>query len=78
LVNIELEFGALISWWLQQLGPCDGKEFEICTAGLEFESGRASLVRAWDSWGFTRSLEPIKCAFWEDGFSSNPKKKKNY
>ena len=23
------------------------KEFEISTAGLEFESGRASLVRAW-------------------------------
>jgi hypothetical protein len=41
----------------------DNKELEICKAGLEFESGRAPLILAWDSWGFTRSPEPIKCAF---------------
>jgi hypothetical protein len=27
----------------------DGKELEICTAGLEFESGRAPLVRVWNN-----------------------------
>jgi len=32
---------------------CDGKGLEICTTCLEFESGRAPLVRVWDSWGFT-------------------------
>ena len=48
--------------------------FEICTAGLEFESGRVLLVRAWDNRGFTRSLGPIKCAFREGEVSSNPKK----
>ena len=31
---------------MSQGSYCDGKEFEIYTAGLEFESGRASLVRA--------------------------------
>jgi len=53
---------------------CDDKGLEICTAGLEFESGRASLVRAWDSWGFSRSPRPTKCTFRGWG-SSNPKKK---
>jgi hypothetical protein len=41
----------------------DGKGLEICKAGLEFESGRAPLIRVSDSWGFTRSPGPIKCAF---------------
>jgi len=41
----------------------DGKRFEICTAGLEFESGRALLVRDWDSRNFTRSSGPTKYAF---------------
>jgi len=53
----------------------NGKEFEICTTDLEFESGCASLVRAWNSWGFTPSPEPTKCAFWGNEVSSNPKKK---
>jgi len=53
----------------------DGKGFEICTAGLEFESGRAPLVRAWDSWGFTPSPGPTKCTFREGEVSSNKKKK---
>jgi len=44
------------------------------TASLEFESGRAPLVRAWDSRGFTPSPEPTKCAFREGEVSSNPKK----
>jgi hypothetical protein len=52
------------------------KGFEICTAGLEFESGRAPLVRAWDSRGFTPSPGPTKCAFRGGEVSSNPKKKK--
>jgi len=46
----------------------DGKGLEICTAGLEFESGRAPLVKAWDSRGFTCSPEPTKCAFCGVGF----------
>ena len=41
----------------------DGKGFEICTTGFEFESGRAPLVRAWDNRGFTRSPGPTRCAF---------------
>ena len=53
----------------------DGKGFEICTAGLEFESGRAPLVRAWDSRGFTRSPRPTKCAFRGVGFPRIQKKK---
>jgi hypothetical protein len=52
----------------------DCKGFEICIAGFEFESGCASLVRAWDSRDFTRLLGLIKCAFWEVGFFSNKKK----
>jgi hypothetical protein len=55
----------------------DGKGFEICTAGLEFKSGRAPLVRAWDSRGFTPSPGPTKCAFRVGEVSSNPKKKKS-
>jgi hypothetical protein len=54
----------------------DDKGFEMCTADLEFESGRASLVRASNSRSFTRSPEPIKCTFREVGISSNPKRKK--
>ena len=46
----------------------DGKGLEICTAGLEFESECAPLVRVWDSRGFTRSSEPIKYAFRRVGF----------
>jgi hypothetical protein len=41
----------------------DNKGFEICTAGLEFESGRAPLVKAWDSRGFTSSPELTKYVF---------------
>jgi len=41
----------------------DGKGFEICIAGLEFESGRASFVRAWDSRDFTPSPGSTKYAF---------------
>ena len=46
----------------------DDKEIEICTVSLEFESGRAPLVRACDSRDFTRSPEPTKCAFREVEF----------
>jgi hypothetical protein len=38
---------------------CDGKGFEIYTAGLEFKSGRAPLIRAWNS----RILQFRKCHF---------------
>jgi len=54
----------------------DDKGFEICTAGLEFESGRAPLVRAWDSRSFTPSPGPTKYAFQGGEVSSNSKKKK--
>jgi hypothetical protein len=54
----------------------DGKGFEICTAGLEFESGHAPLVRAWDSRSFTPSSEPTKCAFRGGEVSRIQKKKK--
>jgi len=46
----------------------DGKRFEIYTAGLKFELGRASLIRVWDNRGFTRSSRPTKCAFKEVRF----------
>ena len=53
----------------------DDKELEICIAGLKFESGRVSIVRAWNSRGFTRSPKPTKYVFWEMGLiSSNSKK----
>jgi len=52
----------------------DGKESEICTAGLEFESGRASFIRAWDSRGFTHSSEPIKYDFRKAKFPQIKKK----
>ena len=52
----------------------DGKGFEICTAGLEFESGRALLLRVWDSQGFTRSPGPTKYAFREMEFPRIQKK----
>jgi hypothetical protein len=53
----------------------DDKELEICIAGLEFESGRVFIVRAWNSRGFTRSPKPTKYAFWKMGLiSSNSKK----
>jgi hypothetical protein len=52
----------------------DGKGLEICTAGLEFESGRVPLIRAWDSWGFTRSPESIKYVFRRVRFSRIQKK----
>jgi hypothetical protein len=41
----------------------DDKEFEICTASLEFESECTSIVRAWNNGGFTRSLKPTKYDF---------------
>ena len=53
----------------------DDKELEICTAGLEFESGRTSFVRAWDNRGFTHSSGPTKCAFQEMKFPPIQKKK---
>jgi len=53
----------------------DDKGFEIYIADFKFESGRASLVRAWNSQGFTPSPESTKCAFREGEVSSNPKKK---
>ena len=52
----------------------DDKEIEICTVSLEFESGRAPLVRACDSRDFTRSPEPTKCAFREVEFPRIKKK----
>ena len=52
----------------------DDKGFEIYKVSLEFESGRAPLIRVSDSWDFTCSPGPIKC-FLRDGVSSNPKKK---
>ena len=48
----------------------------MCTAGFEFESGRAPLVRAWDSRGFTCSPGPTKYAFQKVGFPRIQKKKK--
>jgi hypothetical protein len=53
----------------------DGKELEICTAGLEFESGRAPLVRAWNSRGFIRSHGPTKYIFQKIKFPQIQKKK---
>jgi hypothetical protein len=53
----------------------DDKGFEICTAGLEFELGRAPLVRAWDSRGFTCSPGPIKYTFLRVRFPRIKKKK---
>jgi hypothetical protein len=55
---------------------CDGKGFEICIAGLKFESGRAPLVRAWDNWSFTRSSRPTKYTFQEVRFPRIQKIKK--
>jgi hypothetical protein len=52
----------------------DGKRLEICTAGFEFESGHALLVRAWNSRGFTRSPGPTKNVFREVGFPRIKKK----
>jgi hypothetical protein len=49
------------------------KKLKIYTKGFKFESGYASLVRAWDSKGFTRSPGPTKYAFRGVEF---PKKKK--
>ena len=55
----------------------DDKEFKnIYTAGLEFETERVSLIKTWDSRGFTRSPEFTKCAFQEVGFPRIKKKKK--
>ena len=48
------------------------------TIGLEFESGRAPFVRAWDSRSFTHSPEPIKCAFQGVRFPRIQKKKSIY
>jgi len=53
----------------------DDKEFKICIAGFEFKSRRASLVRAWDSRGFTRSPDLTKCAFRGIRFPRIQKKK---
>jgi len=53
----------------------DGKGFEIYTVSLEFESELASLVRAWNKLGFTRSPEVTKYAF-REVVSSKKKKTK--
>jgi len=53
----------------------DGKGFEICTTGLEFESERVSFVKSWDNQCFTRSSGPIKYAFRGVGFPRIKKKK---
>jgi hypothetical protein len=45
--------------------------------GLEFESGRAPLVRVWDSRGSTRSPGSTKCVFQKVKFSRIQKKKKD-
>jgi len=50
-------------------GVTDSKGLKICIVDLEFESGRASLVRARDSRDFTRSPGPTKCAFRKMRFS---------
>jgi len=52
----------------------DSKRLEICTAGLEFESRRAPLVRAWDSRNFTHLPGPTKYAFRRWGFLESKKK----
>jgi hypothetical protein len=49
---------------------------EICTAGLEFESGRTPLVRAWNSRSLTRSPGPTKYVFRKVEFPRIQKKKK--
>jgi len=51
----------------------DGKKLEICTTCLEFESGRAPLVRVWDGRGFTRSPGFTKCVFQRVGFLKSNK-----
>jgi len=65
--------------WYNARGPqgaCrDDKGLEICTAGLEFESGRAPLIRAWDSRSFICSPGPTKYAF--QGWSFPRIQKKN-
>ena len=48
---------------------------EIYIVDFKFESGRASLVKAWDNQCFTHSPELTKCVFLRSGVSSNPKKK---
>jgi hypothetical protein len=52
----------------------DDKRLEICTAGLEFESGRAPLVKAWDNRGFIRSPGSTKYTFSRVGFPRIKKK----
>jgi hypothetical protein len=54
----------------------EGKRFEIYIAGLEFELGRASRVRVWDSRSFTHSPGLTKCAFRGWGFLESKKKKR--
>jgi hypothetical protein len=41
----------------------EGKKFEICKAGLEFELEYIFFVKAWDSRGFTHSPRLTKCVF---------------
>ena len=48
---------------------------EICTAGLEFESGRVPLVRVWNSRSLTRSPGPTKYVFRRVEFPQIHKKK---
>jgi hypothetical protein len=52
----------------------DDKRLEICTAGLEFESGCAPLVKAWDNRGFIRSPGSTKYTFSRVGFPRIKKK----
>jgi hypothetical protein len=46
----------------------DSKKLEIYTAGLEFELGRVSFVKTWDSRDFTRSPELTTYVFQEMRF----------
>jgi len=60
------------AWYFKKIVP--KKRSIMCIADLEFDSGPASLVRVWDSRGFTRSLGPIKYTFWKMGFLESKKK----
>ena len=53
----------------------DDKELEICTAGLEFELGCASLIRVQEKQGFTHLSGPAKYIFREGGILESKIKK---
>ena len=69
------EYRVKIKFLEQKYFAKEIKGLEICTVDLELESGRAPLVRAWDSRGFTRSPGPTKCAFRGVRFPRIQKKK---